>query len=262
MIVRDGTDGVEVFMLERNPSADFGGLYVFPGGKLDEADAASALAARCHGFGAAEANRTLGFERDALAFWVAAIRECFEEAGILLARGPEGDILPLTRPERRERFAGYRKRLNARDAGVFEAMCEDESLTLGTDSLAYVAHWVTPKVVPRRYDTRFFVARAPADQHAIHDGGEAVESLWVRPEDALARFRRGELEMISPTFTNLEALTGYASADALLADKRTIDAATIETIRPAIREGTEFEEDFEVIATGGVFDAAAIADGL
>lgn len=254
MLVRDAPAGVEVFLMERSGFGAFGGLHVFPGGKLDPNDGDPIWAERSTGLSAAEANRTLGVASGGLDYWIASIRECFEEAGVLLATRADGLLLPLRDPARRARFAGWRSKLNGGDVDSFETMCRTEALALATDRLAYVSHWITPIDQPKRFDTRFFVAQAPEEQEALHDGFETVESDWVRPETALERYARGEIQLISPTFTNLEGLAGFASTADLLAAKRAIDPGTIPTILPRIkpREGEGFDEALEVVGRGGV----------
>jgi len=253
MLVRDGAAGVEVFLMERSSHGMFGGLHVFPGGKVDGADHATDWDGLAGGPDDSAASRTLGLDAGGLGYWVACIRECFEEAGVLLATERDGKTLRLTSPRARERFAGWRDRLNAGEAGVLEAMCLEENLRLATDQLAYVSHWITPISQPKRYNTRFFVARAPAEQDALHDGYETIESAWIRPKEALERFAAGELNLISPTFKNLEALSGFATTESLLAAKRQIDPTTIPTIRPKIMSSDTkaFDEVLEVVGFGG-----------
>lgn len=251
MLVRDGEGGVEVFMMERSAFGDFGGLYVFPGGKVDPADAGPAAMALCQGPSPLDANTTLNLPAGGLAYWVAALRECFEEAGLLLATRADGSLLELRDPEVRKRLGVDRGRLNAGEKGTLEELCEREGLLLATDRLAYVAHWITPIDNPTRFDTRFFVALAPGHQEAIHDGHEAVHSLWIRPDEALARHEAGEMPMISPTLTNLRGLCAHASAEALVAAKVHLDPRGIPTILPRVlRRGPErhdFDERLEVV---------------
>ena len=253
MLVRDGAPGVEVFLMKRSGFGAFGGLHVFPGGKVDGADRTDRWAGRASGPNDAEASAVLGVERGGLAYWIACIRECFEEAGILLAKDASGRTLRFSLEARRKLFSGWRDRLNAGEADVLEAMCRAETLTLETDQLAYVSHWITPVDQAKRFNTRFFVARAPAEQEALHDGHEAVESEWIRPEVALDRFRAGTLPIISPTEKNLEAISGYPSTEALLDEKRSIDPQSIPTILPRLRARGEkgYEEAFEVVGYGG-----------
>ena len=232
ILVRDGAVGVEVFLMERSAHGQFGGLHVFPGGKVDPADGGERALRLCRGPRPVEANSALNLAHGGLAYWVAAIRECFEEAGLLLACDEPGRLVELRDPALRRRLARDRERLNAGSKGALEALCEREGWRLATDRLAYVARWITPVGTPARYDTRFFVALAPEHQEALHDGRETVECQWVRPEEALRRHRAGHMPMISPTLKNLEELRGYRSASELVAEKAARDPRTIPTILP------------------------------
>jgi 8-oxo-dGTP pyrophosphatase MutT (NUDIX family) len=215
VLVRDGPVGIEVFMLRRSHRLVFTpGAYVFPGGALDAADRDPAAAACCVGRDDAEASRVLAVADGGLAFWVAAVRECFEEAGVLLARDREDRSLGLGDPLTAARFRRHRDHLNAGRRTIAE-ICTGESVRLDVAPIHYFAHWLTPHPSPRRYNTRFFVVEVPADQRPLHDDGEAVEGLWVRPEDALARWP-GEAELIRPTRECLTAFTRFATAGELL----------------------------------------------
>lgn len=212
MLVRDGADGLEVFMVRRNLELDFvAGAYVFPGGAVDEADRHADLEELCDGLSDKEASALLGLDEGGLAFWVAAIRECFEEAGVLLARDSGGKVVSLADPATAARFAEHRAAVEAGRLGLVE-VCRAEGLRLMTDAIGYFSHWVTPEGPPRRYDTRFFVAEAPSEQEPLHDGGETVASVWVRPSDALVRHAGGELDLILPTVRSLESLSAFESA--------------------------------------------------
>jgi 8-oxo-dGTP pyrophosphatase MutT (NUDIX family) len=238
MLVRDGRDGLEVFMLRRTLAAAFaGGMYVFPGGRVDTADHADELEAICDGLDDARASALLGIEHGGLGYWVAAIRECFEEAGVLLARRIDHDgPVQFDEAEVAARFEVARHAVHAGEQGLAE-LCAEESLVLITDAIHYVSHWITPVGEVRRFDTRFFVARAPQAQEPLHDDGETIASLWVRPTDALERFRAGELAMIPPTISNLEFLVPHATADAALAAARRVD--TPRAILPRLRIGAD-----------------------
>jgi 8-oxo-dGTP pyrophosphatase MutT (NUDIX family) len=220
MLVRDtdAGDGIEVFMLRRTLQAAFaGGMYVFPGGRLDEVDGGPAMEAMCDGLTDARASELLQIEHGGLAYWVAAIRECFEEAGVLLARRADtGHEVRFDEPAVEERFNAARHQVHDGTLDLIE-LCSTEGLRLMTDSIHYTAHWVTPLGESRRFDTRFFVARAPAAQEPLHDDGETIASLWVRPTDALERERVGELMMLPPTIACLRFLESHATADAALA---------------------------------------------
>lgn len=217
MLMRDTDEGMQVFMLRRNLKSDFvGGAYVFPGGAVDPVDRDDpGLSEICVGRDDAHASKQLGLDHGALAFWVAAIRECFEEAGVLLAHDSSGKFLSLANPVVAERFNVYRKAVDNSEERLVE-VCRSESLTLPLGDIHYFAHWITPKGPTRRYDTRFFVCRAPDEQTPLHDDRETVASLWVNPNEALAMHERGELDLILPTIKNLEAIGRFERADDLL----------------------------------------------
>jgi 8-oxo-dGTP pyrophosphatase MutT (NUDIX family) len=164
---------------------------------------------------------------------VAAIRESFEEAGVLLAYGPDGEIMRLDERDTVARFVGHRQAVDGGERRLVE-VCIEEGLQLAVDSMYYFSHWITPEGAPRRYDTRFFVARAPTAQVPIHDDHEVIANLWVRPADALARHRAGEFEMIFPTIRSLMALERFASAGDLL--DAAVAIAEVPTIVPRIVE--------------------------
>jgi 8-oxo-dGTP pyrophosphatase MutT (NUDIX family) len=230
LTIRDTPKGYEILMLRRNLRSDFvGGAHVFPGGAVDETDAeAHDLVV---GLDDVAASRRLGVERDGLAFYVASLRELFEEAGLLIACDEHGDAVTFTQPGDLERWAALRRSINAGEIGFLELLRE-EGLRLDLRGVEYLAHWITPVGPPRRYDTRFFVALAPEGQVATHDAGETVADIWVRPNDALAAERRGEFEMIRPTIMNMEAVAHFEAAREVLAYARGLES--IPTIAPRI----------------------------
>jgi 8-oxo-dGTP pyrophosphatase MutT (NUDIX family) len=214
MLVRDGRDGLEVFMLQRSLAAVFvGGAHVFPGGKVDDDDRSDPdLASVCVGLDDAEASQRMGLVGGGLAYWVAAIRECFEEAGVLLARDSGGRHPRFVEPEVVVRFEDHRRAVHRGERRLVE-VCAKESLVLAMDDLQYASHWITPEGSPRRFDTRFFVARAPDDQQPLHDGSETVASRWLRPAVALAEHGDGRFEMITPTIHSVRMLAHFDRAD-------------------------------------------------
>jgi len=232
LLVRDSkNEGIEVFLVERASKANFGGAFVFPGGKVDPEDGLDNMETITTGSSDQELSNILGEDKGGLAYWVACIRECFEEAGILIAYREDGSPFDPSDSEERQRFVDYRNRLNAGEA-VMEQMCQTEKLTLATERLAYLAHWITPKIEKRRYTTRFFIAISPSGQEGLHDGSESVNSLWIKPEEALEQQKEGKLLLIMPTIKNLESICGYANVEELLKDKSSIDPSTIPTIEP------------------------------
>jgi 8-oxo-dGTP pyrophosphatase MutT (NUDIX family) len=229
LLVRDGVDGLEVFMLRRNLASVFvGGAHVFPGGAVDPPDRQPEVEEWCTGRSDAEASAVLGVASGGLAFWVAAIRESFEESGYLLAHGSDGEIVSLHDPVVAERFLAHR---HAVDSGARSllSVCEEEDLHLAVGGMSYFGHWITPEGAPRRYDTRFFLAAAPPDQTPVHDDREAIASFWIRPEEALDRHLAGDLAMLPPTVASLRALVPAATAaDALAAAAAGLDVQTIQ----------------------------------
>ncbi len=204
--------GIEVLLLQRHHASGFvPGAYVFPGGRVDEADAAPAsaeLLAR-----ALPPDDRRAFEPPA-AFWMAVVREVFEETGILLAADAAGRPAPDAGSE--PRLAEWRERLLGERAGLAELL-EAEGLLPALGDVVYCAHWITPVAEPRRYDTRFFLARLPAGRAATVDAREMTDALWLAPAEALRRFHEGALPMVFPTVKVLEALAPHATVAAALA---------------------------------------------
>jgi 8-oxo-dGTP pyrophosphatase MutT (NUDIX family) len=219
LLVRDGEQGLEVFMERRHIKSDFvGGAYVFPGGAVDPEDRIPEQL--CRGLDEPSASARLGLDHGGLAYHVAAIRECFEEAGVLLAYDASGSILDFgDGTEREARFRAHRDALNAGTRSLIE-IAEQERLVLATDLVAYWAHWITPEGQPRRYDTRFFIAHAPENQTAAHDDWELTHSAWVTPRLAIEKALRREWMIIFPTVVNLAQLERFASVEHVLAHAR------------------------------------------
>jgi 8-oxo-dGTP pyrophosphatase MutT (NUDIX family) len=215
LMLRDGGNGLEVFMVVRHHQIDFAtGALVFPGGKVDDGD--TQVRAFCDGAD--------GVDDEELALQVGAIREAFEECGILLARDHEGTLLD---GERVARLEPFRDQLNRGELSI-KAFLENEALTLACDLLQPFAHWVTPDMMPKRFDTRFYLAVAPDDHSAVHDGHESVDSVWLSPADALAGAKSGKYTVIFPTRLNIEMLDESQSVDEAMAmaQQRTIVSVT------------------------------------
>lgn len=237
MLVRDAPSDIEVFMLQRTTSAAFAsGMYVFPGGRVDDADGSQELDELCDGLTDAEASDLLRIPRGGLAYWVAAIRECFEEAGVLLARDERGNYVSLDDRQSQQRFAHARHAVHDGELSLAE-LCRRENLRLAVDAIRYVSHWITPVGEKRRFDTRFFVAVAPPSQDPLHDEKETIASLWVAPTEALAKARRGELAMIPPTIANLEFLAPHRNSTTAVDAARRIGVPT--PILPKLRHDAE-----------------------
>jgi len=220
VLVRDSERGLETLLMQRNLQSGFmAGMHLFPGGGLDAADASVEAAGLCAGLDDVAASRILGVERGGLAYWMAAIRESFEEAGVLLAYDARGNMMLLDEPEEIARFSDHRRALNAGEQ-EFVFLLRKEGLRPAVDQLAYFSRWITPEGAPRRYDTRFFAAQAPAAQDALHDNHELIGHAWMNPGAALDRYRSGELKMRTPTAKTLEQFSNFNTAQSLLAAMR------------------------------------------
>jgi 8-oxo-dGTP pyrophosphatase MutT (NUDIX family) len=210
-VVRDGAHGLEVFMVRRTIAAVFSpGAHVFPGGAVDPEDRLAELEPLCDGLDDEAASVILGVPAGGLGYFVAATRECFEEAGLLLARS-DGELVTDA-----SRYRNHRDALNAGECSLVD-VCVAASLTLAVDLLQPFGHWITPVGPPRRFDTRFFVAPAPPGQDPSHDGWETTEGVWMRPKDVLAEADRGNVDLIEPTRHTLQALTDHDRVDDLFA---------------------------------------------
>jgi 8-oxo-dGTP pyrophosphatase MutT (NUDIX family) len=216
VVLRDGPAGPEVFMVRRHEGTAFmGGAHVFPGGRVDAADG-DADEAWCDGVD--HAVRQLdGLPRgEALAYHVAAARELFEEAGVLLGRHADGDFVSLAAAADHDRLRQDRARVHD-GATTLRAVIARERLRLALDSLVLFAHWVTPPIDSRQFDTRFFMTRVPPQQTPAHDDTETTHSLWVRPADAIAQAARDEIVLPPPTWSTLRELEPFESVTAALA---------------------------------------------
>lgn len=210
LLLRDGDRGLEVFMEKRHIKSDFvGGAYVFPGGRVDPGDIK--VAPVCRGRRDAEASAAMGRGSGGLAFFIAAVRECFEEAGVLLAYDGGDELVSFADTAREDRFKALRDELNAGRTSMLE-IAQNESLELATDAMEVWSHWLTPMGQPRRYDTWFFVAQAPEQQTATHDDWELTSSAWVTPQEAIDKAMKREWMIIFPTLKNLDRLSHFDNA--------------------------------------------------
>ena len=213
VVLRDGATGLEVFMVRRHEGSSFmGGAHVFPGGRVDPADRDSADEQWCDGINAAARRLDDLAPADAVAFHVAAARELFEEAGVLLARDSTGPFVSLAGDEVHERFKASRADVHSALRSLRQII-EQEHLRLALDALVPFAHWITPPEESRRFDTRFFLTRAPANQTPAHDETETTESAWISPSAAIALCRREEIRLPIPTWTTLRELEPFTSVD-------------------------------------------------
>lgn len=209
LLLRDGEAGLEVFMVKRHHQIDFvAGALVFPGGKLEKGDSDAALAAHV--------DCPADWSDEMRALGAGAIREAFEESGILLARdATTGDFVTAARLEELQH---YRPLLDKREAVLAEVLAK-EQLRLALDQLVHFAHWITPANMPKRFDTHFFLASSPVGHAGSHDGHESVDSLWVAPGEAVSN--REKWNVIFPTKLNLVKLDASKTVAAAIATART-----------------------------------------
>ncbi|MDX1515969.1 MAG: NUDIX domain-containing protein [Woeseiaceae bacterium] len=225
VLVRDAPDAPEIYLVRRRRDASaWGGAYVFPGGVLEETD--RRVSACCRGLSEADANRLLCVRQQGLAWYSAAIRELFEETGVLLA---DHELAP-------DEVAAARDALNAASLD-WQAWLQRHDVALRCDRLKYFSHWITPDIFPRRYTTRFFLARMPQDQSAGHDGVELTDARWLSAERALIAASAGELSLRFPTIRTLEQLRPHASGDELLRWAEQCERDGVETIYPVMPDG-------------------------
>ena len=231
VVVRDSPGGIEVLLSRRAERGDHNsGAWVFPGGIVDPGDRQAH--ACCAGVDDATASTRLGVPANGLDYYVAAIRECFEESGLLFAtRG--GELVRLD-DVAGEALGAWRGLLHRNERTLGE-MCRAFGLTLAPDRLVYLSHWLTPLARPKRFDTRFFIAAAPVSQVAAFDGTEMVEQLWLRPAEALAR--ANELKLMTPTQKTLEVVGGHPTVEALLAWARV--PRVVPLIMPRVANGRQ-----------------------
>ena len=213
VLILDDRPDLQVLMLKRNARSVFvGDMWVFPGGAVDPEDGTIDADSMVDGLTDREASQSLGLEKGGIAFWVAALRETFEEAGILLARSRGNQtLIDLSIPEVEGRFVEHREGVNSGRLD-FVSMIRAESLQLDGRGVHYVSRWVTPLGPPRRYDTRFFVTAMPEGQQPLHDDDEAVHHQWIRPSEALELNESDQMLMMTPTVSMLDRLTRFNTA--------------------------------------------------
>jgi 8-oxo-dGTP pyrophosphatase MutT (NUDIX family) len=252
LLLRDGKsrDEIEVFMMVRHYEIDFNsGALVFPGGSVDKGDneiiANPALYAGGEGLGAAE-----------LSFRIAAIRETFEESGILLAR-PKGSRALVDAKRAGEIEAAHRADL-CEGKVTFLKVLTDNGVLLALDELVPYAHWITPEGMPKRFDTWFFLAAAPPEQVGAHDGKESTDSIWVSPREALEGGETGRFKLPFPTTRNLIKLGKQASVKAALDDSRGKKVVTVIPVMTRTGGGRQLRIPLEAGYDGEVFEVGAL----
>ena len=220
ILLREGSDEPELFMVQRHADASFGAAYAFPGGVMDASD--SEGHEYCAGRTAADANTALALESGGLDYFVAAIRELFEETGVLLA----------THDVRDEELLLLQAQMNIGSLAWNEFVYRHD-LRLHCDQLRYFSHWITPDALPMRYTTRFFIAELPTGQHAHHDERELTDSKWITATNALRAGKNGLMTLHFPTRKTLESLAEHHSVAALLTWASECEARGVTPTQPA-----------------------------
>jgi 8-oxo-dGTP pyrophosphatase MutT (NUDIX family) len=216
VVLRDSPAGPEAFLVRRHEGMSFmGGAHVFPGGRVDASDH-DGSADWCDGVDTAAQRLAALAPQEAIAYHVAAARELFEEAGVLLARDAAGGFISLAGAEVHERFKRYRHDVHSGTTSM-RGIVEREHLRLGLDSLVLFAHWVTPPIDTRQFDTRFFLSRVPPAQTPAHDEAESTDSVWLTASAAMAQAQSGHIVLPPPTWTTLRELESFVTVDEAIA---------------------------------------------
>jgi len=249
--------GFEVFLLKRHEKSSFmGGNFVYPGGRVDLKDGSLEISSFSKGITSEEAQRILGgafSPEESLAHWIAAIRELFEEAGILLAYDQRGNLLQLKNRDEQERFSNYRGLLQKAEIGICE-LAKKENLSLALDQLRYYAHWITPEARSERFDTYFFLACHPSGQEASHDRKETTAGIWIAPGEALEENLRGGTVLSPPTLKTLEDLSRFKTIDEVFTSLRNAEILAILPVLTKISSGPmiifPWDLEYEVFRKG------------
>lgn len=237
-------EGFEAFLLKRHEKSSFmGGNFVYPGGRVDRNDGSLEICSHCKGVSPEQAHQILGASispEESLAYWVAGIRELFEEAGVLLAYDHSATPLILKNPSQREKFSHYRDLLE-KDRSTICQLVEEEKLLLAVDQLHYYAHWITPEARSERFDTRFFIACHPEGQEATYDQKETTVGIWLTPKQALEENLKGKAALSPPTLKTLEDLSRFKNIAEVF---NTLGKAKIQPILPVL---TKIEDETLII---------------
>src|SRR6201990_1847504 len=251
LLLRDSAAGeIEVFMMVRHYEIDFNsGALVFPGGSVDKGDKEIIATPSLHSGGE-------GLDEAGLSFRIAAIRETFEESGILLAR-PKGSKQLVDAKQASEIEAAHRTALNDGKISFLQVLT-DNGMVLALDELVPYAHWITPEGMPKRFDTWFFLAAAPPEQVGAHDGRESTDSIWLSPREALAGGETGRFKLPFPTPRNLIKLGKQASVKAALDDSRGKPIVTVTPVMTKLNGGRQLRIPREAGDGGEVFEVGAL----
>jgi 8-oxo-dGTP pyrophosphatase MutT (NUDIX family) len=250
-------EGFEVFLLKRHEKSSFmGGNFVYPGGRVDRDDGSLEICSFSKGVTLDEAQKILGGSfspEESFAHWIAAIRELFEEAGVLLAYDQEGNLFQMKNRDERERFLHYRQSLQKGSSNICE-IAQKEKLLFALDHLCYYAHWITPEARSERFDTRFFLARYPLGQEASHDQKETTVGAWMTPQKALEENLNREVALSPPTLKTLEDLSRFKDIDEVFTSLGNLEIRPILPVLTKISSGPliifPWDPEYEIFRKG------------
>ena len=230
MIVRDSDIGVQVFMMKRSLRSSFGGIWVFPGGILEDQDQDIAKKNYCNGIDEKKAKAILNYDQESLTYWIASLRETFEETGALIANRENNSFFTPTKDEAIN-LGRLRSDLNNGKIS-FISILKQLKLKIALERLIYISHWITPDVETKRYTTRFFLTSLNEEVTMTHDDLEGTDSKWIGINEALEAHKAGRISLIMPTIKNLESISSYKNTQEMISAKNAIKAKDIPAIEP------------------------------
>ena len=230
MIVRDSDIGVQVFMMKRSLRSSFGGIWVFPGGILEDQDQDIAKKNYCNGIDEKKAKAILNYDQESLTYWIASLRETFEETGALIAIRDNNSFFT---PTEDEAINLERLRSDLNNGKIsFISILKQLKLKIALERLIYISHWITPDVETKRYTTRFFLTSLNEEVTMTHDDLEGTDSKWIGINEALEAHKAGRISLIMPTIKNLESISSYKNTQEMISAKNAIKAKDIPAIEP------------------------------
>jgi len=230
MIVRDSDIGVQVFMMKRSLRSSFGGIWVFPGGILEDQDQDIAKKNYCNGIDEKKAKAILNYDQESLTYWIASLRETFEETGALIANRDNNSFFT---PTEDEAINLERLRSDLNNGKIsFISILKQLKLKIALERLIYISHWITPDVETKRYTTRFFLTSLNEEVTMTHDDLEGTDSKWIGINEALEAHKAGRISLIMPTIKNLESISSYKNTQEMISAKNAIKAKDIQAIEP------------------------------
>ena len=229
----------EVYLLKRHEKSSFmAGNYVYPGGRIDPSDHSLEICPHTRGISPEDCRRTLAAglsPEESLACWTSAIRELFEEAGVILGCHRDERLLSLSDSKEKSRYDRYREEVQQGSMTLCE-VAKKEQILIALDRLHYYARWITPEARPQRFDTYFFIARHPDGQEATPDQKETTAGVWMPPRQALAENLTGEIALSPPTLRTIEDLSAYRTIEEVF---RSLENRTIHPILPVLTRASD-----------------------